>query len=244
MHNEIISIGDKIDIKPLDNEGKPVHGARTFASQLVNIESSDTIHITAPIVHNKIMVLNVGRYFNLCFYTAKGLYQCNCVVLSNYKDNKTVVSEVRLTSKLEKFQRRQYYRLECIHDIEYRMISIDEENQLKEHDSNDHNKENANKYTWIKGAVIDISGGGARMSSAVEQKKGDQIKIKLELVIGNNLRCMELDAVVVASAKVMNRRDVFEHRVQFNNISHKDRDDLIKYIFEQDRRRRKNDKTD
>lgn len=243
MHNEIISIGDKIDIRPLDSEGKPVHGTRALASQLVNIDDSDTIHIAAPIVHNKIMLLSAGKNFNLCFYTSKGLYQCNCIALNNYKDNKTVVSEVKLTSKLEKFQRREYYRLECIHDIEYRPITLDEEIKLKDHGSNNI-KEETNKHTWTKGAIIDISGGGARLSSAVEQIKGEKIKLRLELVIGNNLRSMELEAVVIASNRVMNRRDMFEHRIQFKNISHKDRDDLIKYIFEQDRRRRKNDKVD
>ncbi|HCM12943.1 MAG TPA: flagellar brake protein, partial [Lachnospiraceae bacterium] len=35
---------------------------------------------------------------------------------------------------------------------------------------------------------------------------------------------------------------VYEYRVEFKNIRKRDREDLIKYIFEQERRRRKNEK--
>ena len=42
-----------------------------------------------------------------------------------------IISLVKLNSDLEKIQRRQYYRLECIHDIDYRLIS-EEEIRLEE----------------------------------------------------------------------------------------------------------------
>lgn len=243
MLRDIITIGDKIDIRPLDHDGKQVQGARPYASMLVNIEDEEIIHITAPINQNKVLILHPDREYHLCFYTETGLFQCKCASLGHYKDNKTVVLRVKLRSRIEKLQRRQYYRLECIHDITYRFLTENDERLPK---INDIIKQNNEKFehNWIKGAIIDISGGGARIKSASSHQKGDKIRIKLDLVIGNKLRLMELDAEVLASYKVENRNDLFEHRVHFYNISRRDREDLIKYIFEQDRLRRKNEKAD
>lgn len=243
MLNDIILIGDKIDIRPLDHEGKPMYGTRPYASMLVNIEDEETIHITAPIIQNKLVLLHTGREYHLTFYTETGLFQCKCTSISHYKDNKTVVLKIKLTSKIVKLQRRQYYRLECIHDIKYRFLTEDDDGVPKNNDKIEQNNEKV-EHNWIKGAIIDISGGGARLNSAIRHQMGDKIRIKLELVIGSKLRVMELDAEVLASGRVENRSDLYEHRVQFSNISKKDREDLIRYIFEQDRLRRKNEKAD
>jgi len=123
------------------------------------------------------------------------------------------------------------------------MFSDEEEMAAQENDNVEQNDQKFD-HIWLNGVIIDISGGGARLNSAVQHNKGDKIKIKLDLAIGNSLRNMELTAVVIATDKVANRNDRFEHRVQFYNISRKDRDDLIKYIFEQERLRRKNGKAD
>lgn len=243
MLNSLIAIGDKIDIRPLDYDGKPMLAIKPYASMLVNIEDDETIHITAPLIQNKIAFLHEDKGYHLCFYTDKGLYQCNCIALDYYKDNKTVVLRVKITSKLVKFQRRKYYRLECVHDIKYRILTENKENRLPNDDNADQKDENM-RHNWIKGAIIDISGGGAKLSSHVEHKKGDKIEIMLELVMGKSLRDMVLKAEVIASEKIPERRGRYEHRVQFYNITQKDRDDIIKYIFEQDRKRIKNEKND
>lgn len=252
MLREILALGDKIDIKPLDQSGKPIHNARSFVSQLVDFIDTDVITIAAPIVYGKIIILNVGDNYNLCLYTKKGLYQCNCVVLKNQKENNTVVSVVRITTNLEKFQRRQYYRLECVHEIEYRLVTAEEELiERKISLDNFSNAEERNEYRkrlaliengWIQGAITDLSGGGARFNSEQELSKGDKIKLKLDLLLGNNLKKMVLYGTIVSSQRMVNKYGVYEHRLEFKDILQKDREDLIKYIFEQDRKRRKNDK--
>jgi c-di-GMP-binding flagellar brake protein YcgR len=64
----------------------------------------------------------------------------------------------------------------------------------------------------------------------------------MEIQIGNDLRKMLLGADIVSSGRIINRLGVYEHRAEFNDITQKDREALIKYIFEQERRRRRNDK--
>lgn len=252
MLRDILTLGDKIDIKPIDKNGKPVTNARTFVSQLVDFVDFDVINIAAPIAYGKAIILSVGENYNLCFYSGKGLYQCNCVVLSNHKENNTIVSVVRIITNLEKFQRRQYFRLECIHEIEYRVMTPEEEIltrklRLEEFQNPQERTECRKRLSqienqWLQAAITDISGGGARFNSSYEHNQGDRLRIKLDLVIGNDLKKMVLGADVVSSSRIMNRTGVYEHRVAFNDIMQKDREDLIKYIFEQERKRRRNDK--
>jgi len=243
MLNNAIAIGDKIDIRAIDHEGKPIFATTPYASQLINIEDKETIHISAPLLQNKIVLMHPEREYHLTFYTSSGLYQCKCISVGQYRDNRLVVIKVRLTSEIAKLQRRQYYRLELLHDIEYRLLTEKDEEDSKNNGKKEQNNEKF-EHNWIKGAIIDISGGGARFSSAVQHKKGDRIRIKLELELGSKQISMEPDAEVLASERVLNRYDLYEHRVQFYNISKKDREDLIKYIFEQDRKKRKNEKAD
>ncbi len=251
MLHEVLSIGDKIDIKPLNRNGKPVHTAMAFVSQLIDFVDGSVINIAAPIVFGRTIPLSVGEYYNLCFYTEKGLYRCNCMVISNHKDNKTIITVVRITSNLEKYQRRQYYRLECIHDIYYRSISLEEE--LLEKKMSSENFETPEAMTeakeklaefdseWIFATITDLSGGGARFSSETLHKSGDKVRIKLNLIVNNELRKLELTAKIISRAPIPVRAGIYEYRVEFTDIMQKDRESLIKYIFEQERKRRKND---
>ncbi|MDF2485063.1 MAG: hypothetical protein K0R46_1231 [Herbinix sp.] len=252
MLREALSIGDKVDIRSIGRSGKPVQGARTFVSQLVDFVDADVINITAPIVFGRTIPLPAGDNFNLCFYTEKGLYQCNSMVLSNHRDNKTIITVVRITSNLEKYQRRQYYRLECIHDIDYRPITIDEqilEKKLSTEDfSNPEDQAEARRKLalfdkeWISASVTDLSGGGARFNSEILHNSGDKLRIKLDFITGSEVKRLVLIANVITSNRILTRSGSYEHRVEFIDIMQKDREALIKYIFEQERRLRRNDK--
>ncbi len=251
MLRDVLSIGDKIDIKPLGKSGKPILGARTLVSQLVDFVDGDVINIAAPIVLGKTIPLPVGEYYNLCFYTEKGLYQCTSTVISNHRDNKTIITVVRITTNLEKFQRRQYFRLELIHDIEYRPITIEEE--ILERKISNSEFDNPESLTearkrlaqidreWLSASITDLSGGGARFSSEVLHKSGDKIRIKLNFLSGKELKKLLLTANIISSSRIPVRVGAYEHRVEFIDIMQKDREALIKYIFEQERKQRRND---
>jgi Predicted glycosyltransferase len=249
MLQEVLTLGDKIDIRRLDRNGQPAYNARTYVSQLVDFMEKDVIHIATPIMNSALIVLNIGESYNLCFYTVKGLFQCSCVILQNYKDNNTVIAVVRITSNLEKLQRRQYYRLECILDLMYHIVTKEEETLLRLIHANEfHNNEERSECmkllekledNWLTATVIDISGGGVRFNSSSLLNQGDRLKIKMDLFLSNLIRKIELNANVVSSGKIMNRSDLFENRVEFKDISKKDREDLIKFVFEQERKRRK-----
>ncbi len=286
MLSDVLTIGDKIDIRRLDRNGQPASNAKTYVSQFIDMIEFDTIDIATPIMNSALIVLNNSENYSLCFYTTKGLYQCSCTVLNSRKENNTVLTTVRITSNLEKVQRRQYYRLDCIIEIDYRVITDEEvliEKKLKDDISKSKNeevliekklkddinkskneevliekklKDNINKgmnedntedrkklaqleAAWLPASIIDISGGGARFNANEKLIEGDRIQIRLNLSTGRTLNSMVLGADVISVNRIMNRYGVFETRVEFSDINKRDRENLIKYIFEQERRRRK-----
>lgn len=253
MLRDIVQIGDKIEVKQLNQKGEPIKSSKTYVSQIVDYIDEETISIASPITNGLLVILDRWINYRLYFYTSKGLYQCNCTVHKIYRENNMVIVLVKLTSELKKIQRRQYYRLECIHEIEYRLLT-EEEFKLEErlHNKNDINDEERAEIrkklaelnnSWVHACIIDISGGGCRFNSEEELKPGDKIRIKLDFILKNMVRKLEITADIIASQKMYNRIGFYEYRAEFTDINQKDREDLIKYIFEQERKRRKNEKT-
>jgi c-di-GMP-binding flagellar brake protein YcgR len=162
-----------------------------------------------------------------------------------------IITVVRIITNLEKFQRRQYYRLECIHDIYYRPISLDEELLEKKMSSENFDTPEAMTEAkkklaefdseWISASITDLSGGGARFSSEIHHNSGDKVRMKLDFIIGKELKKLVLTAKIISSRRIPVRVGMHEYRVEFTDIMQKDREALIKYIFEQERKRRRND---
>ncbi|MBE5965671.1 MAG: hypothetical protein E7255_01655 [Lachnospiraceae bacterium] len=252
MLQDILSIGDKIHIRLLDHTGKPITKIRPFVSQLVDYGESDVFHISAPIINSRIFLLESGRKYSLCFFTNKGLYHGICEVNEKNKDNNVIIFKVRLSSDLEKIQRRQYYRLEMVHDIQYRIIT-EEEEQLNQKlfqsaSVNSVEVENYQKRlkeldsVWEKASVNDLSGGGTRFNSKNAHQPGDRMRIRLNFITDGKLKKMTIEGEIIAANKLIHLPGIYEYRVEFKKIHKRDREDLIKFIFEQERRRRKNEK--
>ncbi len=252
MLRDIVSIGDKIELKQLDQKGALIKSSKTYVSQMIDFIEDEIISISTPIRQGMIVLLEKQVSYRLYFFTIKGLYQCDCTMLQTYREGKKVLSLVKLISAPEKIQRRQYYRLECVHEIEYRLITEEEvkleeklflENFSQADEKNTIRKELAkiNKL-WNKAIITDLSGGGCRFNSEQKLKGGDRVRIRLDFVIKDELKKLDLIADIIASDRVENRLGVFDHRAEFYNIEKKNREALIKYIFEQERRLRRNNK--
>lgn len=253
MLREIVSIGDKIEIKQVNQKGELMKSSKTYVSQMIDFGEDNKIIIATPIKKGMVILLEKWANYRLYFYTIKGLLQCDCVMLQTYREGKNVLALVDVTTEPIKIQRRQYYRLEYVHEIEYRLITEEEvaleEKLISGNIINPNEKATIRKRIaelnreWNHAAITDLSGGGCRFNSEQRLKSGDRIRIRLDFVIKNELKKLDIIADIIASQKIIDRSGIYENRAEFNNIMPKDREDLIKYIFEQERRLRKNDKT-
>ncbi len=232
--SKYIQVGNKIEIesikKTTDELGEITR--KTYRSELYDIESDDVIKIAMPMEQTKIVLLPVDAEYSLCFYTPGGLYQCLARVIERYKSNNLFVLSMELQTDLQKYQRREYYRLNTVLDMKSKVIDENSSGGLEQVQFID------TDLTFDNGTMVDISGGGARFISKVRYQEGVLIRFVFSLFVNGQVTEYKLVGKVLKSTPIENREDSYENRIQFVNMVNDDRESIIKYIFEEERKLR------
>lgn len=248
MYETILNVGNRIEMKLLSGTKKEPD--RYYYSKLQEMLEDNQAKISMPMDGGRLIPASAGERYQLCFYTKQGLYQCQCVVMNRFHERQLPMLTVRFVTDLERLQRRQYFRLQCLMDASYRHITS-EELLLRERLA--HVTEPGSKkqfearlqecYTeWRPATILDISGGGVRFNSEEQLEKNSLIMLLLNVSDNNKIHTLMPEARVVASTEVQNRARVYEQRVEYQNISTTDREVIIRYIFFEERRRRQREK--
>ena len=242
MLNTIITAGDKLELRAVNSIKDD--GSVFYPSKVTDIESSDMMKITVPIVKGQIVPLSVGDRFEMISYTKRGLYQSKVEITRRFKEDNVFLLEVKVLTKLVKMQRRQYYRLDCLLDATYSLISEEEKikNELNKilNDTEDSDqltpKDIIKNKEVHKGIVTDISGGGLRFTSTMSLRDYTNIYINIRLPINNLMKEMCLECNIISSIPINNLSNQFENRLEFTNLLKDERENIIKYIFEEERK--------
>ncbi len=241
MLSRIIKPGDRIELRPVEKKGNRMEDThavtKTYLSQVQSIISGERLEIVMPMEGTKIVLLPVDAVFDMYLTTHSGLYQCFVRIIDRYKSNNVYILAVELTSNLRKYQRREYYRFSCALEMKSRELSEDEIRVV----------DTADEYLMPglplkQSVIVDISGGGLRFLSNHQYVPGSLIYINYSLVIKEKVKNYNVVGKVLAIKPSENRKGVFEHRVQYVNMGTDDREEIIKYIFEEERRHRSNKK--
>lgn len=227
--DNIISIGDKVDIKstkPVPKGQRP----KVYASQIVDVVDFKKIKIAMPTESGHLVPLVTGGLFSVVVYSKKGMFEGNFTVVNRSKEGNIAIHILEAQTMLKKIQRRNYFRYETTMPIKYRVIAKDE--QIT--------KEEMEQVKWSDGVILDISGGGMRFVTKEEVEKGQKLQIRIVLTITEEKRELYLyaDLIYVRAASAGNR--LSEARVEFIKIQEPDREAIIKFIFEEQRRKRSN----
>ena len=140
-----------------------------------------------------------------------------------------------LTSSLSKLQRREYYRFSCALELKSRLCSKEE---LEAYESR-------RKYlvepgsALQKSVVVDISGGGLRFVANFRYEEGDIIYCNYKLPGSTDENGYEMICEVLKVQELETRPGLFEHRIQYIYIDETSREDIIHFIFEEERKIRK-----
>ncbi len=237
MLSKYVLPGNRVEIQAVervrpadDNERKKV-----YTSQVRDIFSEDQLEIYMPMEKTKMILLPVNTEFDLYFYTQSGLFQCFANVVDRYKDDNQYVLLMELTSNLRKFQRREYYRLSCALEMSARPLEKEERDAIERSDS----RVLVPGLPLKRSVVVDISGGGIRFVSSYKYEPDSLLYVKYNLVIDGVSKEYTLITKVLTSKEVEGRSDVYEHRAQYVNIDTYDREEIIRFIFEEERKHRK-----
>ena len=227
-----LSIGNKIELVKLDQIIRNDEKKKVFSSKICDIMPKNTLQISMPIYEGKIVPLNVDDKYSACFYTDKGLMQTNVVISSRYRSGNLFFLEIVLLGKLEKVQRREFYRYKCIMNGRMGTVS-DEEYQMAElYDLSD------KELIWNDLKIIDISGGGLKIVSKMDIEKNEIVMVDFKIAILNAVHSFNIMARILSSNTIAGHSGLYEQRLEFLKMKQEDRDIIIKFIFESERQNR------
>lgn len=240
MISKYVELGDKLELVLVDSiPGKNQElTKRVYSSKINDIISEDRLEILMPMEKTKLVLLPVDAEYDMSIYSKNGLYQCFVRVVDRYKSDNMYLLVVELTSNLRRNQRREYYRFSCALEMCSRNLETEEVDAIEKDEM----------FNLVPGlplkrsVIVDISGGGLRFISEQKYEEGSLIYCSYHLLVNGTRKLYELVSKVLEVKPVENRKGVFEHRVQYINISEGVREQIIRYIFQEERKNMKKDR--
>ena len=234
---KILVPGGRLELNEIvaDKVKKP----NTYLSQIYDIdEEENRVSIAMPYKEGRLVVLSMGMSFDAFFYSKTSLYHSRVKIVDRYKSNNLYVLVIELNTALKKVQRRQFFRYEVSMPVKYMLMDSD---AIAVYEKTGELPDSVIEGKMIEGQTIDISGGGLKFAG-VHIEKGSIVYIQFFYTLGSALYCLKTAATVVESVNPLGRRDIFHNRVSFDNVKDDDRELLIRFIFEEERKQRQNER--
>lgn len=239
MLSNYVLPGNKIEIQAVERTKyvDETEKKKVYHSKIYDILSEDRLEIYMPMEKSKLILLPVDVEYDLYIYTAGGLYQCFVKVIDRYKSEGKFILVLELTSNLRKYQRREYYRLSCALEMNARALAKEEINAV----------EKRRNYLvpglpLKRSVIVDISGGGLRFIGDYEYEPDSLICCKYHLLVDGKDKEYTLIAKILTVKELEDRPGILEHRAQYINIDTVEREEIIRFIFEEERKHRKREK--
>lgn len=241
---ELIRPGDKVDISFIQqiarmNEETP----KIYKSQVLDLKENGNLDISMPSEGTKLILLPLGVRMEFVFYSRGGLYRAMGQIAERYKSDNIYMLEIELKTQLEKFQRREFFRYPCLLDFNFYMISDLDLN----FESGDalliHLRETGETLEREhEGSIVDLSGGGIRFRTDKELEPNERVLFSIHLqnenlnkqyyILGSIISCMRIERT-----QRMNDKK-YEARAKFQIKDSTTREEIVRFIFEEERKER------
>lgn len=240
---KVLHPGDKIELKLSYQVEQAQNGAdvqvKIYKSRVCDFLNDTDIEISMPLDGTKMVVFQKSLRCDAIFYTNTSLYKCKCIVKDRYKRDNMFFISITVIDGIEKFQRRQFFRVDCMLDLKY--YSINDEiahcNTTDELIMEIQKDDIFNNY--YRGIINDLSGGGIRFTTDRQLEVGAYILSLVDLRNGVIDESFILVTKIIASDISDAVRGKFSNRAQFMFKDLKDREKIVRFVFEEERRIRR-----
>lgn len=248
MVSNIVGVGAKVDINIYSQKersiktGEEVH---IYKSQVCDILESGELELLMPSEAGRLVLLSLGMRYEMVFYVDGGLYKAIGEVKERYKTENRYLIKVELKTPLSKYQRRQYFRLKCVIEMKYYNITNEQAALPKTEEIIAQLRGDKFFETQKKASIVDISGGGVRFVSSEENPPESYILMIMILDNGIESKQYLIVGHVIQSERIRTDdvTDIrYENRVEYIFKETKAQEEIIKFIFAEERRTRKNEK--
>ncbi len=236
MLTSIVVPGDKIELQSAGRlREEPEDSKKIYYSHVQDIISSDKMEILMPTEKSRLVLLPVDGVYDMVVYTGKGIYQCVVRIVERYKSNNLYILVVELTSSLRKYQRREYFRFGCAINMFSRPL-IDDEVKIYEETKKINIIPN---FEMDDSVIVDISGGGLRFTTNKKYEVNSLVYCTYRISLNGELKEYEVTGRILSVKPVENKNGIYEHRLKYINLDVDKREEIIRYIFQEERKNRK-----
>lgn len=240
MISDIIKVGMNLELfqETESKEENTIPGV-VYSSKIQDIFPNGDLEIDMPMYQRKLVLLHNGVRYHVVFYSQNSTYTAIAEVVDRYKSGNMYLLRIALKTQPVKFQRREFFRCDCMVELSLHELKIDdtdiknlavilEQERLKdpEHD-------------WKNGLALDISGGGVRFISKEELEVGSYKRFQFELATDGKIRNFDVIGVILSCKRLPDSSVKYENRVKFVYLTNADREEIIRFIFEEERKTRK-----
>lgn len=215
MTGNKLTLGGKLELDLYDDNGERV--VPLLVSQFEAENPDGTMDILAPIFEGRIYPIHRGTKMDVIYETNGELFKFTAEVTERKISGNVYLLTVKPLSDEERVQRRTFFRLSCLQDVEYRMFQKLEDTERGE---------------FRKTITRDISGGG--LCLLTEERPNYGWYLEGILHVEREIR------FVGRIVRVINVHDKgkfnYEVGVEFVDITNSDREKLIGYIFDSQRK--------
>lgn len=241
MLSDFIKPGCKIELQAVSRGISESEDAvkKTYCSQVYDVISEDRMEITMPMEQTKLILLPVDGEYDVTFYTEQHLYQCFMRIIDRYKSDNVYILVVEMISNLRKYQRREFYRFSCALEMCARPLVEKEVKAVEQQEA----QFLTPGLPLKRSIIVDISGGGLRFMSSQRYEPESLIYCTYHLFVDNKSKECEIIGKILSVKEVENKKGTFEHRVQYVNLNVGGREEIIKYIFAEERKNRRRERS-
>lgn len=159
MANLNLKVNSRIEV--LVNE-------KTYKALIIDVDDDD-IKINIPVKDGEYLTLDRGETIEFNLYMEEGqCFNCYCKVLSRGKDNNVIYYKLALPHKVKKIQRRNFFRVSLLEEINYKNITDKTDDEIQE-------------LKYIDATMVNLSGGGVKIKTKEKLKNEDMVIVKISI---------------------------------------------------------------
>lgn len=221
-----LQIGTKLELEPFDENG--IRLDYSLVSEFEWLVDARTAMVAAPIHEGVIYQLNLGTALNVYFVKKSEyeyeMFSYKAVVKGREMNGNLALLKLEISSDIEKVQRRKYYRLGCSLPVKFRVAdSMDELT--------------GGNIPFRKTIATNLSGGGICLLLEDRLEVGKLVECEISPEEDKAIRFF--GKVIRDEKRELETRFKYSAGIAYINIDNKDRETVVKYIFNQQRKLRK-----
>lgn len=238
-----IGLGCKVEIRILQESVRSRETGEevtTYVSSIYDILDDGSFELDMPTRGGKVLLLPMNLRYELVFVAERrGMWIAQAQINERYKKGSFYLLHAKLIGSIEKFQRREYFRLDTMIPAQFLSIDLDEQTILKISDiSNLLSMNEQLRNSMGSGTIMDLSGGGARLATTKDIVDVPYIMLQFALEFTNRKTNIELFAKILEKKKMPGVNN-FSYRMRFMFRDKEWQEYIIKYIFEEQRKMRR-----